>query len=125
MMPSEHHRDRMLGGGDGVAEGRVHDDDAVSRRGLDIDVVDADAGAADDFQTRRDLQQLLRHLGRRADGETVIAADDGAEIGGRKAGLHIGVDTARAKNLDGGGRQLIGDEYLGGHARYSAACVDV
>ena len=38
---------RVLGGGDGVAERRVHDDDALGGRRLDVDVVDADAGAAD------------------------------------------------------------------------------
>ena len=42
-----HQRDGVLGGGDGVAERRVHDDDALGGRRLDVDVVDADAGAAD------------------------------------------------------------------------------
>ena len=42
-----HQRERMLGRGDGIAEGRVHDDDALGGGGLDVDVVDADAGAAD------------------------------------------------------------------------------
>ena len=42
-------RNGVLGGGDRVAERRVHDDDALGRGGLDVDVVDADAGAADTF----------------------------------------------------------------------------
>ena len=45
-----HQRDGVLGGGDGIAEGRVHDDDALGGRGLDVDVVDADAGAADHLE---------------------------------------------------------------------------
>ena len=45
-----HQRDRMLGGGDGIAEGRVHDDDAARGGGRDVDIVDADAGAADDLE---------------------------------------------------------------------------
>jgi hypothetical protein len=46
----EHHGDGVLGRGDRVAEGRVHHDHAPRRRGFDIDVVDADAGAADDLE---------------------------------------------------------------------------
>jgi hypothetical protein len=39
----------MLGRGDGVAEGRVHHDDALGGGGLHVDVVDADL-PADDFE---------------------------------------------------------------------------
>jgi hypothetical protein len=39
-------RIRMLGGGDRIAERRVHHDDAASRGGRDVDIVDADPGAA-------------------------------------------------------------------------------
>ena len=46
----EQHGDGVLGGGDRVAERRVHDDDAARGRGGDVDGVDADAGAADDLQ---------------------------------------------------------------------------
>jgi hypothetical protein len=52
----EHHRDGVLGGGDGVAEGRVHHHDAARGGGGDVDVVDADAGAADDLEPRRGVQ---------------------------------------------------------------------
>ena len=40
----------MLGGGNGVAAGRVHHDHAAARRRLDIDIVDSDARATDDTQ---------------------------------------------------------------------------
>ncbi len=46
----KHHRDRVLGGGDRVAVGRVHDDDAALGRRRDIDIVDADPGAADHLE---------------------------------------------------------------------------
>ena len=46
----EHHGDRMLGRGDRIAERRVHHDDAARGRGGNIDIVDADAGAADHLQ---------------------------------------------------------------------------
>ena len=42
--------DRVLGGGDDGRLGRVRDDDAAARGGLDVDVVDTDAGAADHLQ---------------------------------------------------------------------------
>ena len=46
----EHHGDGVLGGGDRVAEGGVHHHDAGGGGGGDVDVVDADAGAADHLQ---------------------------------------------------------------------------
>ena len=49
----EQHGDRVLGGGDVAAAGRVHDHDAALGRRVDVDVVDADAGAADDAQRVR------------------------------------------------------------------------
>ena len=42
-----HQRDGVFGRGDGIAEGRVHHDDARGGRRRNIDIVDADAGAAD------------------------------------------------------------------------------
>ena len=109
----EHQRDGMLGGGDGVAERRVHHHDAVRRRRLDVDIVDADAGATDDFQVLRLRQHLGRDLGRRADREAVVVADDGAQLGGFQAGLEVDVAAALGEDLDGARRQLVGDQNLG------------
>ena len=55
-----HQRERVLGGGDGIAEGRVHDDDALGGGGLDVDVVDADAGAADHLELGRQRRSPSR-----------------------------------------------------------------
>ena len=50
MARQRHHQgDGMLAGGDVVAAGRVHDDDAAFGRGIGVDVFIADAGAADHF----------------------------------------------------------------------------
>ena len=54
----EHHGDGVLGGGDGVAVRRVHHHDAALGGRGDVDVVDADAGAADDLEVRRGGQDL-------------------------------------------------------------------
>ena len=45
-----HHSDRVLGRRDGIAERGVHDDNATLRRGVDINVINPDPGAAHDFQ---------------------------------------------------------------------------
>ena len=55
-----HEGERMLGGGDGVAAWRVHDDHAVGRGRGDIDIVDADACAADCLQVGCSGQRLER-----------------------------------------------------------------
>ena len=111
----EHHRDGVLGGGDRIAERRVHHDDALGGRGRDVDVVDADAGAADDLQLRRLLQQLLGDLGGRADGEAVIVADDRGELVLvlAEVGLEVDLDAAILEDLRRRRGQLVGNENAG------------
>jgi ethanolamine ammonia-lyase large subunit len=58
----EGHRDGVLGGRADVALGGVRHDDAVLGCGLEVDVVDADAGPADDGEVRRRLEDRLGHL---------------------------------------------------------------
>ena len=117
----EHQGDRVLGGGDRIAEGRVHHDDALRGRGRDIDIVDADAGAADHLQVLRLLEDLRRHLGGRADREAVEIADDLGELVLVLAELRleIDLDAAILEDLHGGGRQSIGNENLGAMAMSS------
>ena len=114
----EHQGDGMLGGGDRIAEGRVHHDDALRGRRRHVDIVDADAGAADDAELRRGGEHLVADLGRRADGEAVIVADDGEELllVLAEIGLVVDVDAAILEDLDGGLGELVGDENArGGH----------
>ena len=103
----EHQGDGVLGGGDRVAEGRVHHDDALGGRGRDVDIVDADAGAADDLQVLGRGENLRRHLGGRADGEAVIVADDLEQLVLVLAeiGLEVDLDAAVLEDLDGGGER--------------------
>lgn len=108
----EHQRDRMFGRRDRIAEGRVHDDDAAARSGRNIDIVDADAGAANDLQVRRRSDDLFRHLGGRADGQTIILADDFEQtvLVFAELRFEIDFDAAVAEDLDGGFRQFVGYE---------------
>ena len=84
-------------------------------RGRDVDVVDADTGAADHLQLLRLLEDLRRDLGRRADRQPVVVADDLGELVLvlAEVRLEIDLDAAILENLDGGGRQCIGDENVG------------
>lgn len=69
-------RDAVLGGGDRVGRGRVDDEAARRRRGLEVDVVDADAGAADNLQAAaRRGKDVGGDLRRRADDEGVGGLD--------------------------------------------------
>ncbi len=108
----EHHGDGVFGGGDRIAEGRVHDDHAARGGGGNVDIVHADAGAADDAQILGVLQDLGCDLGRRADGEAVIIADDRGELvlvlAERR--LEIDLDPALLEDGDRGGRKGVGNE---------------
>ena len=72
----EQQPDRVLGGRDDVRLGRVRDDDPAPRRGVDVDVVDPDAGAPDHLQLRGARDHVGGDLRRRADDQRVVAADD-------------------------------------------------
>ena len=56
----EHHGDGVLGGRDGVAEGRVHHDHAALGRLGDVDVVDPDPGPADHLKVLGGLREPSR-----------------------------------------------------------------
>ena len=113
----QHQGDGVLGGGDRIAERRVHHDDALGGRRRNVDVVDADAGAADHLEVLRLLQDLRRDLGGRADREAVELADQRGELllVVAEIGLEVDLDAAILEDLDGGGRQGIGDEHARSH----------
>jgi len=106
----EQERDRVLGGGDGVAERGVHDHDALLGRGGDVDVVDADAGAADDAKPARTAEDLGRHLGRRAHREAVIISDRLGEIGLGETDPLVDLDAAGAEDFGRARAQGVRDQ---------------
>ena len=106
----EHQRDGVLGGGDRIAERRVHHDDAARGGGGNVDIVDADAGAADHLQFGRAFEQFGGDLGGRADRQAVVVADDLGQLVLVEAGLDVDLDAALLEDGDGGGRELVGDE---------------
>ena len=72
----KHHGDSVLGGGDRVTEGGIHHHDAPRRRRRDIDIVNADPGAADYLEVHTSGENVLVGLGGGANGQAVIVADD-------------------------------------------------
>ena len=66
-----HQRDRVLGGGDGVAAGGVHHDDAGGGGRLEVDVVHADPGAADHLEAVVAFKQVAADRGAATDNDTV------------------------------------------------------
>ena len=101
----EHQCHGMFGRRDRIAERRIHHDDASRGRRRNIDIVDADAGAADDLQIGGLFEHLGRDLGRRTDGEPVIIADDCGEffLVLAEVRLEIDFDAALLEDCDGGG----------------------
>jgi hypothetical protein len=111
----------MLGSGDRIAERCVHHDDATRGGGRNLDIVDADAGAANDLELGCLLQQLGCRLGGGADGQTIIVANHGGEpvLVLPQRGVKGHVNAAILEDLHGGGGQGVGNENAGsghGHA---------
>ncbi len=84
------------------------------RRGVgDVDIVDADAGAADHLEVGRRVDDLLGDLGRGADREAIILADDGLQLFRGLAGDLVHLDAAISEDLSGLRVHLVGNEYAG------------
>ena len=113
----EQQRHRVLGSRDDVALRRVDHHHATARRRLDIDVVEADAGSADDEQLIGVLEHLGGDLCGRADDESLRATDvvqQRVEIE-----LHIDLVAGRAEAVEATFGDFFGDKDPGHpHHRY-------
>ena len=77
----EQQRDGVLGGADDVRLRRVDHHDAAAGRGLDVDVVEPDAGPGDHLQLRRGSERLGVDRGRAADDHRVGVGQRGQQRG--------------------------------------------
>ena len=68
----DHEGEGVFCGRDGIPSWGIHDDDAGGRGGGHIDVVDADAGAADGFELSGFGEDLGGDLGLGADDDAVV-----------------------------------------------------
>ena len=98
--------DRVLGGRDDVRLGRVRDHDPAARRRIHVDVVDADARAPDHLQIRPRVDQVGGELGRGADDDPVVGADDRREVA---LGVDVDVELL-AQQVDAGFGDLLADQ---------------
>ena len=126
--------DRLLGRGDDGRVGRVRDDDPAPGRRVDVDVVDADPGAADHLQPVGALDQLGGQLRRRADDDRVVVADRLGEV---RVAVDVDVEVL-AQELDPRLGDRLADEdartlltraagaaYASSAARHRGAALDV
>ena len=85
----EQQRDRVLGGGDDVRLRGVDHHHAAGGGGGDVDVVEPDAGAADDDQLGAGVEHVGRDLGGRADDQGVRRGHDSEQLLGREVGADV------------------------------------
>ena len=91
------------------------------RRRLDVDVVEADPGPADDDEVAARVEHLGGDLGRAADHERGRAGDRLEELLGRQALADVDLEARGAHRVEAAGRDLLGDEHARGHgSRVSA-----
>ena len=74
----------VLGGCDGVATGRVHDDDAALGGGLEVDVVHPCAGTGHDLEAAGVGERIGRDLGLAAHDQGLVAGERLTELPGRE-----------------------------------------
>ena len=108
----QHQRDGELGGADDVGGRRVDDHHAVLGGRPDVDVVQPDTGAGDDLEPLGGGEGLGVDLGGRADQDRVDVGDGRQQLGAVGA-VAVPDLEVRAEGLDGGGAELLGDEYDG------------
>src|SRR3546814_14916314 len=87
-------------------------DDATPGGGGYVDVVDADARAADDLQLLRRGDDFGRHLGRGADGQPVIVVNAGFQLVRLQTDADIDIDAALAEDPGRARDELVGHENL-------------
>ena len=114
----EHHGDGVFSGGDGIAERRVHHNNALARGSWNVHIVNANAGAADHFEICGSGNQLLGDFRRRADREAVVLADDFEQLVLVLAEVRQIIDFHATvfEDLNGGWGEFVRNEYAGRHA---------
>jgi hypothetical protein len=114
----QHQGQRVFRHRDGVAAGGVHHQHACVGGGFEIDVIDADAGAANHSQLGSALEDGSIDLHRAADDEGIGAGKMRCKFFG--AGDDDAPVGLRLEQLDAGGGKGFGDHDGVGHKRRSA-----
>src|SRR6185436_16004353 len=93
-----------------VALRRVHDDHAALGGRFLVDVVHADAGAADDLELRPRLDDLLGDLRGAADDQPFVVGDRGLEVLGLHLALEVDLDAGLGEDAGALLAYVVGDE---------------
>ena len=122
-MPGErkHEPHGQLRDADAVRAGGIHDHDASRACRGDVHIVHAGSGAGDGAQTRRCIDQSGRDFRGAADHERIGVAEIGGEDVWRAAGLRVNLPPVGTQELEGGRREIVGDNYLHGRRDYTCA----
>ena len=115
-------RHRVLGRRDDVALRGVDDHHAATRGRVDVDVVQPDAGAADDHQVAPGLEHLGGDLRRRADDQRVGPDDDVEQAG--EIELHVDLVAGGAESIETAVGDLLGDQDASHRGSIVIAAVD-
>ena len=107
----EQQRDGVLRRRQHVGLRRVHHHDAAARGRLDVDVVEADAGPADDDQLVGGFEHLGGDLGRAADHQRRRAPDRVEELLGSESEAHVDLEPGAAHGLEPAVGELFGDQH--------------
>ena len=103
-------RHRQFRDADAVGARRVHDDDAARAGGVDVDVVDAGAGARDRAKPRRGGDQIGGHFRGAAHDDGVGVGEIGGQVGRRAAAARIDGPAFGAQEVERRGREVVGDD---------------
>ena len=110
----------MFRGCDRIPEWCVHDNDTTGCGGGDIDIIDANARTAHDFQIGGVGQNFFGDFGGGADRQTIVIANDFEQFIFvlAKRGLEINLDTTLFENRQSSGGQSIGNKHTRSHDLY-------
>ncbi|GBC83117.1 hypothetical protein HRbin10_02257 [bacterium HR10] len=113
----EHQAERVFGDAHAVAAGRVHDEDAASRRCLQIHIVHARARATDHLQALRPLDRARRQPRLASDDHRVVVSDDRLHLRRRRRRPNVHVPSRLPQDLDPGWGDRLRDQDV--HMRLS------
>ena len=112
----KHEAHGLLGGRDDIGSGGVAHDDTGLGRSLDIDVVHAHAGTADDAQLRSRGDDLARDVRGGAHHKRIVVGDGLDKLIRGHLQLDIDLQALFRKAVQTGLRQLLGNQDLLRHA---------
>jgi hypothetical protein len=85
----------MFSGTDGIAAGRIHNQDSLSGSCWDIDIIYADTGSRNGFQFAGISQHFRGDFSGAADNQAVIFADDFRQLVFAYVGFDDGLNAMR------------------------------